>query len=101
MIILLSKSTNKEKKFMVLINDENTRRTIHFGSSDHSDYTLHKDPDRKKRYIARHKAKEDWTKNGILTAGFWSRWILWNEPTLEESIKSTEKKFSIRITFNV
>jgi len=69
---------------------------IHFGAVGYSDYTKHKDPDRKQRYINRH-SKESWGAKGIYTAGFWARWILWNEPTIAGSIKNTEKKFRIRI----
>lgn len=72
-------------------------KTVHFGAKGYSDYTIHKDPERKKRYIDRHKSNEDWSIKGINTAGFWSRWLLWNEPTLKESIKSTEDKFGIKI----
>jgi len=56
-----------------------------------SDYTLHKDEERKNRYIDRHKKNENW--NNPLTAGFYSRCILWNKPTITESIKDTNKRF--------
>ena len=74
-------------------------KTIHFGSKIpfYEDYTIHKDPDRKQRYIDRHKTNEDWSIQGIQTAGFWSRWLLWNEPTIKESIKSIENKFDVKI----
>ncbi len=70
---------------------------IHFGSKGYSDMTIHRSEDRKNRYILRHKDQEDWNKSGLMTAGFWSRWVLWNKPSLESSIKDTEKRFSIRI----
>lgn len=91
--VYLQKSNKPNKKYMVTIG----RKTVHFGSVGYSDYTKHKDPDRKKNYISRHKTRENWTKSGIKTAGFWSRWILWNEPGLLKSIKATEKKFKIKI----
>jgi hypothetical protein len=95
MIIYLSRSSNPRKKYMVKVGN----RTIHFGSKIpfYEDYTTHKDPLRKQRYINRHSANEDWTKSGIQTAGFWSRWLLWSEPTLKESIKSIENKFGFKI----
>ena len=92
-IILLKKSTNPEKKYMVTIDN----KTIHFGAKNYSDYTLHKDEDRMKRYENRHRSREIWNKSGIKTAGFWSKWILWNKPSLNSSIKFTEKKFNIKI----
>ena len=72
-------------------------KTIHFGAEGYEDYTKHKDPERKKRYITRHKANENWTKSGIKTAGFWSRWLLWGEPSISASIKAIENKFNLRI----
>tara|TARA_Y100000401_G_scaffold84568_1_gene69855 strand:+ start:1006 stop:1269 length:264 start_codon:yes stop_codon:yes gene_type:complete len=80
----IQKSTRKDKKYMVKVNN----RTIHFGSKGMSDYTKHKDPIRKERYIKRHQKRENW--NDPNTAGFWSRWILWNKPTsVEDNFKWT------------
>ena len=58
-----------------------------------SDFTIHKDEDRKNRYINRHKKNEDWGKSGIDTAGFWSRWLLWNKPTIKESYQDIKRKY--------
>jgi hypothetical protein len=91
--IILKKSNRKDKKFMVIIED----KVIHFGGKGYSDYTIHKDKERKKRYIIRHKKNENWNKSGIKTAGFWSRWILWNKPSLKESIENLQKKYKINI----
>lgn len=73
------------------------KKKINFGAKGYSDYTKHKDPARKKRYLDRHKTRENWKKSGINTAGFWSRWLLWNKPTLAESIDDVEKRFNINI----
>lgn len=91
---ILQKSTKKDKKWMITLPSD---KVIHFGAKGYSDFTLHKDPKRKKNYIARHKPNENWNKSGIDTAGFWSRWILWNQPSLQKSIRSTENKFNIDI----
>lgn len=94
--ILLNKSTNPDKKFMVKIGN----KTIHFGQKGYQDYTTHKDINRKKSYIARHKAmNEKWGKKGIKTSGFWSRWLLWNKKTIDESINHIEKKFNVNIIY--
>jgi len=93
MIIYLSRSSKPKKKFMVKVGN----KTVHFGAKGYSDYTIHKDPERKERYIQRHKANEDWSKSGIDTAGFWSRWLLWGEPTLKDSIEKIEDKFGLKI----
>ena len=91
--ITLQKSKLKDKKFSVTIEN----KTVNFGAKGYSDYTIHKDKERMIRYENRHRAREDWTKSGIKTAGFWAKWLLWNKPSLEESIKDTEKRFGIKI----
>ena len=93
MIIQLSKSTRDKKKYMVKVEN----KIIHFGQAGASDYTEHKDPERKQRYLSRHRNRENWAKSGINTAGFWSRWLLWSEPTIAASIKKIEKKFNVKI----
>lgn len=94
MIVYLQKSPRKEKKFRVTLEDGTT---VDFGAIGYSDYTIHKDPERMKRYLTRHKKRENWTRSGITTAGFWSRWLLWSEPTLHGAKKRIEKKFNINI----
>jgi hypothetical protein len=69
--------------------------TVHFGARGYSDFTRHGDTARRRRYIMRHEAREDWTEHGIKTAGFWSRWLLWNKPTLSESLTDINRKFGI------
>jgi len=94
MIVVIKNSTNPEKKYMAIIDG---KKTVHFGARGYSDYTIHHDPERKERYIARHQAREDWTIWGIKTAGFWSRWLLWNLPSLSDSIHDIERRFGIHI----
>jgi hypothetical protein len=93
MIIYLSKSSRSDKKYMVEVDG----KIVHFGASGYSDYPTHKDSERKQRYITRHKARENWAKSGMKSAGFWSRWLLWGEPTISGSIKEIERKFNVTI----
>ena len=86
--IIISKSKNKDKKYSAVIDG---KKTIHFGATGYSDYSVHKDPERKQRYINRHKSREDWSDP--TTAGFMSKNLLWNKPTLTESIKDTNNRF--------
>jgi len=88
----LTKNPDKIKKFKVTLPDG---RSVKFGARGYSDYTIHGDEDRMKRYLTRHRSRENWTKSGIDTAGFWSRWLLWSEPSLEGAKKRIEKKFNI------
>tara|TARA_R110000765_G_scaffold48844_2_gene99544 strand:+ start:252 stop:572 length:321 start_codon:yes stop_codon:yes gene_type:complete len=97
---ILKKSTRKDKKFMILMEDMNH----HFGQKKFKDFTIYskelnqEDAYKKKlSYISRHKKNEDWNKSGLHSSGFWARWILWNQPTIAESIKDIEKRFKIKI----
>ena len=57
-----------------------------------SDFTMHKDTERKERYLQRHKGMgEDWSNP--LTAGFYATNLLWNKPSLSETIKDTNRIF--------
>ena len=58
---------------------EGERKTVHFGQRGASDYTINHDDARRASYIARHGSKEDWTRNGIMTPGWLSRWLLWEK----------------------
>ena len=89
MEVIITKSSNKNKKFDALVDG----KKISFGQDGASDYTIHKDPERKERYIARHKKNEKWGIDGIKTPGFYSRWILWHMPTIEASIADLNKKY--------
>lgn len=94
MIVKLSNSNRKDKKYMVIVDD----KKIHFGQKGYDDYILSQGNDDKKRmYIKRHKVRENWTKSGIKTAGFWSYHLLWNKKTLDDSIKDVERKYNIKI----
>jgi len=88
----LTKSKSKNKKWNI-----KNGNSINFGQEGYSDFTINKDPKRKKLYITRHRKREDWTKTGIDTAGFWSKNLLWNKNTLSKSIKDTENRFNIDI----
>lgn len=97
-LIKVVKSTNPLKKFDAFIDVDGKERKVSFGSRDMKDYTLFPADERevhKKAYIARHRANEDWTSSGILTAGFWSRWYLWNLPTKQESLRYIKERFNL------
>jgi len=93
LIVYLQRSNRPDKKYMVTIG----RKTIHFGSKGASDFTRHKNEVKRKAYVSRHKARENWGKSGIKTAGFWSRWLLWSKPSLTKAITYMNKKFNISI----
>jgi hypothetical protein len=68
-------------------------KIVSFGAKGMSDYTIHKDDERKDRYLARHEKNEDW--NNPITPGALSRWILWNKKTLKASIDDFKKRFHL------
>jgi len=91
--VVIKKSTNSKKKYMAVFYENDKKiKTTHFGCAGMSDYTKHKDPARKQRYMNRHKATEHWQKP--MTAGSLSRYILWNKPTLRASISDYKKRFN-------
>jgi hypothetical protein len=86
------KSNKPDKKYYIITNDN---KKVYFGQAGASDMSIHKDEQRKQRYIDRHKHNENWSKSGIDTAGFWSRWLLWNKPTIKESYTDIKRRFNI------
>ena len=86
------KSNKPDKKYYIITNDN---KKVYFGAAGMSDFTIHKDEARKQRYINRHKNNETWSKSGIDTAGFWSRWLLWNLPTKTNSYMNIKRRFNI------
>ena len=56
--IEISKATNPDKKYQAVKQQPSGRtKTIQFGATGMSDYTKHKDSERKQRYLNRHKQK--------------------------------------------
>ncbi len=85
-------STKEGKKLMaVFINkDTNRQKTTHFGAKGMSDYSIHKDKERRERYRKRHQkdlktrknylkrhAKEPKMKDGKRTNSYYADKILW------------------------
>jgi len=96
MKVLLRNSPKSEKKYRVTFEDG---KSVDFGGKGYSDFTIHKDPKRMRRYLARHsRMGETWNKTGIHTAGFWSRWLLWSRPSMPEAKKYMTKRFGIRFS---
>jgi len=92
--VIISRSTKKDKKLMAVFNfPDGRKKTTHFGGKGYSDYTIHKDKARKKRYDTRHARREDW--EDFTTAGALSKWILWNKPSLIDSFNHYKAMFSL------
>lgn len=90
----IKRSTKDGKKYMATFTNKKTGRskTTHFGAAGMSDYTKHKDDERKKRYLSRHRSTEDW--NDPVKAGTLSRYVLWNKKGLRASISDYKRRFN-------
>ena len=98
-LLSIKPSTNKNKKLTAVFDVNGKEKSISFGSAPNKDYTIYSKEDKalaeqkKKAYIARHKVNEDF--NNPLTAGSLAKNILWNKPTIKESIADFKKKFNL------
>ena len=95
MKIVISKSTNKNKKLMAeFFDDDKKIKTTHFGSAGMDDYTLSGDKKARERYRVRHKKDLD-TKDPT-RAGYLSYYILWGDSTSrDKNIKDYKKRFNL------
>ena len=80
-------------------NETGRQKNIKFGAFGMNDYTIYykispEEANKRKRlYLLRHSGMgEDWEK---ISKGALSRWILWNKPTIKESIKDLIKRFNL------
>ena len=94
-LLKIEPSTHKEKKMMAVFDKGDGRtKTTHFGAVGYPDFTtVPHDTERKERYLARHKAREDWSDP--TSAGALSKFILWNKPTIAGSIRDYKKHFNL------
>lgn len=68
---------------------------VDFGALGYEDFTTHRDPKRQERYLRSHGGggRENWTDPH--TPAFWSRWLLWSEPSLA---KAARRVPGVRVT---
>lgn len=98
-LLSIKPSTNKNKKLTATFDVNGKKKEVSFGSAPNKDFTIYSKEDKalaeqkKKAYIARHKVNEDF--NNPLTAGSLAKNILWNKPTIKESIADFKKKFNL------
>lgn len=94
-------SSRADKKLMAIFKDDKDKiKKVHFGARGYRDYPYYFKNEgsiyaKKKRdgYLTRHSVREDW--NDPTTAGALSRFILWNKPSIEESIHDFRKRFKL------
>lgn len=77
----VKKSTRKNKKYMIEVIDEDTKKFVHFGAKGYKDFLDHKNEKLRKYYRARHegiKLKDGspaYMRRG--SPAFFSYYILW------------------------
>ena len=92
-LISIKPSDRPNKKYMAMFEDKHEFRIVYFGASGYTDYTTNHDDEKKRLYLLRHRKNENW--NDPISAGALSRWILWNKPTLNDSISDFKKRFNL------
>lgn len=96
-LISVKPSKTKGKKYdAVFLYPDTTQRTVAFGAEGYSDFTIHKDEERKQRYITRHSPREEglWKTRPDSPAAL-SRYLLWEEPTLQTAIRRYKERYSL------
>jgi len=81
------------KKYVATFSHLGKEKSVKFGALGMSDFTINKDEERKQRYLKRHAKNESWNQPD--TPGALSRWILWNKPTIRESISDFKNRFNL------
>jgi hypothetical protein len=92
-LLRVETSKNDKKKYDAIFDIDGKEKRVSFGASGMSDYTIHKDPERRNRYILRHQVREDW--KDPLKPGTLSRYILWEKTNIDDAIRAYKKRFSI------
>jgi len=93
-LLSIKPSPKADKKLVAtFLLDNGREKQTHFGAKGMDDFTKTKDEDQKKRYLERHRARENW--NDPVSAGALSRWVLWNKPSLSASISDFKKRFRL------
>jgi hypothetical protein len=93
-LLRIKKSPKAEKKLRASFCKQGKIKNVDFGAKGYSDFTIHKDIERRNRYKKRHSARENF--NSPLTRGALSYHILWGKSTsLKKNIRSFKKKFHL------
>lgn len=91
-LVKIVKSNNAAKKYDAVFDINGKTRTVSFGAKGYSDYTIHKDPERMKRYRSRHQSDN---LKDPLSPGALSWYVLWSSPTLEGGISNYRSAFKL------
>jgi len=90
---ILKKSDRKNKRFVIIMQDRGHRHD--FGSDVGKTFIDGRTEKEKEAWIARHRVNKNWDNKH--SSIYYSRMLLWTEPTLKKAIKALEKKNKIKI----
>ena len=95
MRVVFSKSDVKDKKMKAVFYDDKTKiKTTHFGYDKGKSFIDHKDDSKKEAWIARHKVRGSFQEP--MSASALAKHILWNKPSIQNSIKDYKNKFKLK-----
>ena len=88
-------SPHKNKKWRANFYDKanDKRKHTDFGASGYTDFLLSGNIDLKNKYQKRHS--KDLETNDPTRAGYLSMFLLWNKPTMHESISDYKRRFNM------
>jgi len=96
MHVSLFPSPRKGKAYRATFTRKKDGSVIHtdFGSADYENYTQHHDDIRKKKFLTRFRSMIERYKDNPQAPTTLSRYILWNKPTIDESLLDYKRKFN-------
>lgn len=86
------KLKGSSKKYEITFEKNGKMYVRKFGAAGMSDYTIHKDKERRERYISRHK--KDLRTNDPMKPGYLSMYILWNKPSIKASLADYKRRLN-------
>ena len=97
-LISIKKSPKNDKKYVASFCKNGRIKQTHFGAKGYQNYggvgkERHLSKERKKRYIQRHKSRENW--KDPTSAGALSRYVLWDKPSFREGVASFKRRFKL------
>jgi hypothetical protein len=92
-VVKFRKLRSGGKKYEITFNKNGKKYVRKFGAAGMSDFTIHKDKERRERYISRHK--KDLKTKDPMKPGYLSMFILWNKPSLRASLADYKRRLGV------
>jgi hypothetical protein len=92
-VIKFKKLKGGKKKYEITFEKNGKTYVRKFGAQGMSDFTIHKDRERRERYISRHK--KDLRTNDPMKPGYLSMYILWNKPSVKASLADYKRRLGV------